>query len=171
MPLPPTDSQAALVCSGPQSDPKTFETKDGPITLWRMSDGGQHWQRVGIPATTGIYCTAQVAEGAPQRLLLVVNGAGGCQASHPLLSTDRGQHWRVPSPPLPPLPAKMHSCWLNTTVVPHHLYTSLSTSVLVSTTTTHTSTRSDGGISTQQSTVVTTLSITGNMRSDDDGRT
>jgi photosystem II stability/assembly factor-like uncharacterized protein len=151
----PTDPQAALACTGPQSDPKTYETKDGPITLWRTRDGGQHWQRVGIPTTTGTFCTAQVTEGAPQRLLLVVSGTGGCQASHPLFSTDGGQHWRVLSPPLPPLPAKMESCWLGASVAPRHLYASVSTSVLLGIT---------NGTANYQTAIW-------NTRSDDDGRT
>ncbi|HEX6121903.1 MAG TPA: sialidase family protein, partial [Ktedonobacterales bacterium] len=159
----PTDPQAALACAGPQSDPKTYETQDGPITFWRTRDGGQHWQPLPIPAITGTYCTAQVAAGAPQRLLLVVNGMGGCQATHPLLSTDGGQHWRVLAPPLPPLPAKMQYCSLGASVSPHHLYAAVSVTVLVSVTTTRTSNSSGESITTQ--------TTTWNTRSDDDGRT
>jgi hypothetical protein len=138
----PTDPQAALACTGPTSDATTLQTKDGPIGLWRTANGGQHWQPLPIPERSGFSCEVQMATGAPQRLLLTIFGSAGCQASHPLLSTDAGQHWRSLAPPLPSLPDKLVSCSLSASVTPRHVFAWVEYSVLASVTTTHTSTGS-----------------------------
>jgi hypothetical protein len=39
----PTDPHIAVACTGPKFDPTTFAITDGPIGLWRTSDGAQHW--------------------------------------------------------------------------------------------------------------------------------
>lgn len=160
----PTDPQAALACTGPKSDPtRSVATEDGAIGLWRTSDGGQRWQRLPIPASSGTYCEVQMALGAPQRLLLDVFGSGACADGHPLFSTDGGQHWRSLSPPLLPLPKKIQGCSVSASISPHHIFALGEYSVLASITTTRTSTGT--GITNNYQTTEW------NTRSDDDGLT
>ena len=162
----PTNPQAALACTGPKSDPTTDQPADSPIGLWRTSDGGQHWQPLPIPARMGTYCEVQMVSGVPQRLLLNVFGSGGCQTSHPLLSTDAGQHWRTLSPPLPPLPdkpEKMEGCSLSATITPRHIFAAVEYAVPVNVTTMPSNTGS--GASVQYQTSVWTT------HSDNDGQT
>jgi hypothetical protein len=163
----PTNPQAALACTGPKSDPTALQPTDGPIGLWRTSDGGQHWQPLPIPARIGSYCQVLMAAGTPQRLLLNVSGSGGCQASHPLLSMDGGQHWRSLSPALPALPAlpeKLAWCSLSAAVGPRHVFASVDVTVQASVTTTEASAGSGGTSFNYQTSEWTT-------RSDTDGQT
>jgi hypothetical protein len=159
----PTDPQAALACAGPTIDPTAPRPTDGPIGLWRTSDGGQRWQPLPIPARVGTFCGVQVATGAPQRLLLTTVSSGECQSTHPLLSTDAGQHWRSLSPSLPPLPDKMAWCSLTASISPRHVFAVVEYSVLVSAIPTLTT--NGASISANYQTSVW------NSRSDDDGQT
>lgn len=123
---PPNDPSTLFVCGVSPIPLPSGATSKGTIGLWRTIDSGQHWLKSTLPASIdGRECEIQIAEDAPERIVLLVEHAAPpqvlCVDYDVVLSPDNGETWKVGTSFAPPLQS-VRSCSHDIWVTRHHVF-------------------------------------------------